>query len=490
MKRSSEQIFTSEKYLVATSDDAVCACLMVKCCTNSCIQKLFSVDKVRQCRALFHGQTELEKSNWLLSQLTQSYSLEKNTFKFQAFGSSICRQCFISIYGISNGKFYSIFSKFKSGTTEIQHGNSFFQHSSKKQDIVRTWLKEFKENFADTSPVDPEIAYLPMMVHHVDLYEEFIKAQIFNGLEQFEFPSIMTFLLVWRREFKCLRCSRMIRLGRCSFCTQVNLKITNAPNQIERHELQLIKQHHLSDIFKWRGCYDKRKLLAKTSPLLFTSWACDYIDPIKIPHPTIFPSAWLTKKRIKLEICGFLDHTCTGNEATIFVHTEHFSHSADLLISIFFTKLKMSIAEGKVSRNLFLQADNCAKETHNQLFFTFLAFLVQIGLFDSIELSSLPPGHTHSDVDSEIFAVLKSMLKVCSIEDITQFINEFLPKLNQRRKKKIKAVLVSKIYKWEEFFQGSYRKMSHHQDKHQFRWCIPSNENEVHFFYRNTGPWQ
>ncbi len=112
-------------------------------------------------------------------------------------------------------------------------------------------------------------------------------------------------------------------------------------------------------------------------------------------------------------------------------------------------RLCEKLKTGKLSKNLFLQADNCAKEMHNQLFFIFLAYLVQIGIFDSIQLSSLEPGHTHCDVDSEIFAVIKSLLTTVAINDIHSFMSEFLPKLNKKRNKKINATLLTSLFDWQ-----------------------------------------
>ena len=486
MKRSVQ----SNKLEFATSNEAITTAMMMQCCSKNCMQEHFSFNDIKACRELYNSKIEVDKSNWLLAQFNQFYDREKKEFHFVVLGNHICRGCFVMIYGVSNGKYYSTLKKHYAGVKHVVHGNCFFQHSAAKQECSRKWLAEFQEKFADTSPTDPDVAYLPMMVFHVDLFEEFIKDCIKEGMEQEDFPSMMTFLLVWRRDFKKLKCSRTIRLGRCSFCTEINLKISKATNERERTQLQLQKQIHLKNIFKMRGFYEQRKAIAKANTLVWSSWVGDYMDPIKIPHPSIFPASWLTKQRIKLEICGFLDHG--NNQADIYVHTEHFSHSANLVITIFFLRLCEKVRTGKLARNLFLQADNCAKEMHNQLFFIFLAYLVQIKIFDSIQLSSLEPGHTHCDVDSEIFAVIKSLLTTVPIHDISSFITEFLPKLNKKRNRKIQATLITFLFDWQQFFQGTYHDMTGQQKVHQYRWVIPAGQQEVNFFYRpkvDEGSW-
>ena len=210
----------SDKREVAISLDAITTALMYPCCTANCIQEHFSINDMRACREVYHSKSEVEKSNWLLEQFKKFFDRDQQQFHYMAHGKHICRSCFVIIYGISNGKYYSTLKKHFNGVTHVIHGNCFFQHSAVKQDCVKRWLAMFQEVFADTSPVDPEVAYLPMMVFHVDLYQEFLGDMLRNGMEPADFPSIMTFLLVWRRDFKKLKCSRTIRLGRCSYCTE------------------------------------------------------------------------------------------------------------------------------------------------------------------------------------------------------------------------------------------------------------------------------
>lgn len=476
--------FPASKYLLAISDESICATLMISCCNQNCVQSKFTMLDIKRFREIYHSQNELAKSNWLLEQFHKYIDKNNNNYNIVLNGKTICRRAFVHLYGISNGKFYSVLKKFKGGVEEIIHGNTFFQHSAKKQDICFSWLTMFKATFADTSPVNPDVAYLPMQVVHIELYEEMMAHFLHTGVEKKDYPSLMTFLLVWRRDFPNLKTSRKIHLGRCSFCTVVNTLLSKSLTEPERQKHKVEKFNHIREVFKMRNNYDCRISLAKTHPQLYTSWAVDYIDPPKIPHPTTFPSSWLTKQRIKLEMCGFIDHG--ADLQTIFYHTEHFSHSANLLCSIFFLKIKKAAMDGKLARNLYLQADNCAKETHNQIFFIFLAFLVQTGVFDSIELSSLPPGHTHFDVDRDLFAKIKTTLKTCTIESVAAFSDVFLPKLNSRRTKKVQAILLTHLYDWESFFQNSFRAITGHQKVHQFRWCIPAGGKVANFFYRKV----
>ena len=43
--------------------------------------------------------------------------------------------------------------------------------------------------------------------------------------------------------------------------------------------------------------------------------------------------------------------------------------------------------------------DNCFRENKNKYLFGYLSYLVQCGIFNMIEVSFLPVGHTHEDID-------------------------------------------------------------------------------------------
>jgi hypothetical protein len=54
---------------------------------------------------------------------------------------------------------------------------------------------------------------------------------------------------------------------------------------------------------------------------------------------------------------------------------------------------------GKLPKTLYLQLDNCPRENNNSHIVAFCNWLVQRFIFDTIELSFLPVGHTHNECD-------------------------------------------------------------------------------------------
>jgi hypothetical protein len=89
---------------------------------------------------------------------------------------------------------------------------------------------------------------------------------------------------------------------------------------------------------------------------------------------------------------------------------------------------------GPLPKKLCLQMDNCVRENKNQALFAYLGWLVQRKVFASIEVSFLPVGHTHEDIDQvwsrtsiqmkvnnvcceeELFAVIKAAFHHCGLQ--------------------------------------------------------------------------
>lgn len=70
-------------------------------------------------------------------------------------------------------------------------------------------------------------------------------------------------------------------------------------------------------------------------------------------------------------------------------------------------------------RKLYLQMDNCVRENKNKYVLGYLSWLVERGVFEEIELSFLPVGHTHEDID-QLFSRLAIALKGRNAVDRTE----------------------------------------------------------------------
>jgi hypothetical protein len=72
---------------------------------------------------------------------------------------------------------------------------------------------------------------------------------------------------------------------------------------------------------------------------------------------------------------------------------------------------------GILPRTLYLQLDNCIRENKNTVFFSYLAWLIERGIFDNVFVSFLPVGHTHFDCDA-LASRLSVAMKYNNVLDI------------------------------------------------------------------------
>lgn len=66
--------------------------------------------------------------------------------------------------------------------------------------------------------------------------------------------------------------------------------------------------------------------------------------------------------------------------------------------------------------------DNCGRENKNQYVLGYCGFLAQCGVFESIELSFLPVGHTHEDID-QMFSCFSNYLKQHDAPSVASFMD-------------------------------------------------------------------
>ena len=80
---------------------------------------------------------------------------------------------------------------------------------------------------------------------------------------------------------------------------------------------------------------------------------------------------------------------------------ENVAHDPNLTIEVLQRTLKRLEEKrgGKLPKTLFLQMDNCTRENKNTAVMAYLSWLVERGVFDKINVSFLPVGHTHNECD-------------------------------------------------------------------------------------------
>ena len=86
------------------------------------------------------------------------------------------------------------------------------------------------------------------------------------------------------------------------------------------------------------------------------------------------------------------------------------SAGADGTVNAIARSLKWLDRVNRVGKVLYLQLDNTSGDNKNRYVMAFLAFLVQIRIFEKVKVSFMEVGHTHEDID-QFFSVIANNVR-------------------------------------------------------------------------------
>ena len=93
----------------------------------------------------------------------------------------------------------------------------------------------------------------------------------------------------------------------------------------------------------------------------------------------------------------------------VYVGRENTAHDPNCTIEVIQRVLKSEEAKrGSLPKTLYLQLDNCTRENKNIAVSCFVSWLLERGIFERIEVSYLPAGHTHNGAISARVAWLSA----------------------------------------------------------------------------------
>jgi hypothetical protein len=106
-----------------------------------------------------------------------------------------------------------------------------------------------------------------------------------------------------------------------------------------------------------------------------------------------------------------------------------YAKDSNYIISTLFQHIREHVANSAHRpHTLYLQADNAAGEGKNRWILGFCALLILWGLFECVDLSFLPPGHTHEDVDQDFSKIsIFWSIDVFSMNQLEQLMHKYIP---------------------------------------------------------------
>jgi hypothetical protein len=125
-----------------------------------------------------------------------------------------------------------------------------------------------------------------------------------------------------------------------------------------------------------------------------------------LPYHHVQTHASQKAKRVPIHVYGCMVH---GIGTWAYVYHDSVRQGNNVTCDVLFRTLAAIEAAGRTLPDvLYLQLDNTVKQNKSKFLMSYLAWLVETGVFKRIIVSFLPVGHTHEDIDQ-----LFSRIAVC-----------------------------------------------------------------------------
>ena len=212
--------------------------------------------------------------------------------------------------------------------------------------------------------------------------------------------SSSTFNKIWRTDNELVKiiCREHLPFAKCNVCIANRQKNETKRTKEQVKEDQILYRAHLDEVKAERLYYYSNRMYARKFPKEFLSIIIDGADQSKhdLPHFRDRSHCTSEAKRLKMHLYGALVH---GVGAYAFTVPDHEHQGHNTTIQVLHEILAELRKQGELPRVLKLQLDNTTKQNKGQFLYGYLALLVECGVFETVEVSFLPVGHTHEDID-------------------------------------------------------------------------------------------
>ena len=176
---------------------------------------------------------------------------------------------------------------------------------------------------------------------------------------------------------------------------------------------------HYGFVERERRVYEERKELSKRFPTKYLSLVVNVADQTSygLPH-FVFATKEERGEKIQMKIVGVLLHWMQ-KQLKLFTLTDDFESRANHITEALHRVLVRTKAKrGKLPPVRFIQADNCTRENKNRFLLSYLELLVKKGVFEELQISFLPIGHTHANIDQAFSSVATRLKLERAITDV------------------------------------------------------------------------
>jgi hypothetical protein len=417
--------------------------------------------------------SECSFTDWIKERIRSAKLANNNGYFFIINGTSVCKEAFQILFGISEYKFNIAEENLSSITV---HGNTGKRRISSWAPFLIQWFTQLIADYCDYMP-NKEIKYLPTY-----FTKEMVHSMASIELAKFSDTTISQtyFNSFWKLHFNTVKIPKNFRMGRCDVCLEMmRLK----QSSITKAEIKQKQQEHNYLHSKSRSYCNILRQQAAAKPYDIMYLQYDGKQASRIPHIIPLPKDTQTLPRVKLHVYGVSNFS--ENETQFYLFLPHWETGANISISILYDHIlrQFKTMLHKRPPKLILQVDNCAKEGKNKFVFAFAAHLIYFDWFKEVEIVSLIQGHTHDLIDQEFSVWAEGERKRCceTLDDISEFISWTF----KNSVKKHSFTLLRWMFDWSGFFTPTLTEITGIKEARCFRFLKNTSNNIVLYWKTN-----
>ena len=288
---------------------------------------------------------------------------------------------------------------------------------------VCSWFSELKDCL-DVMPDEGGWYQLPHPKKKM-VFEAYVK-DCHDSPHTYTLVKSAYFYKLWRTFFPECRTRKHCRFAKCVFCVSKRATIDSATaSAAEKADARRVLQLH----YRWsntreRGEWKRKRDDATNDPEHYLCISLDGTDQF----PDGLPSFCEQTKddcngaRLKMHLQIGLSHGGCA-EPVFYCGWEYLYGDPNFTIETLYRMIKREeeARDGKLPDTLYLQLDNCIRENKNTYVISFLAWLLERGVFKVIKLSFLPVGHTHFEND-QVASRISTAVRWRDIRSVAQLL--------------------------------------------------------------------
>ena len=359
------------------------------CCEKRCFWKTDIVFLRHEAGRVLLWNRE-ERRKYLLSMLQAN----KKVYYFS--GRPVCYRFLEYSFKFSRHLQSSVKKSAEEGTSVLFKG-ARRDAASPQRDAIICFLDRLASSTADDMP-DRAEKHLPLFQKR-PVYEMFCDQYdvLYPGKA---FPTLSYFYTTWKKYCSHIKVRRIHRFMKCSECEYLRDHLERIGTDSSRTAPLLERRKlHIEMVSRERREYQKKCEQAALFPSRFTSLIVDGADQSSygLPHFIVNTKA-VVGHSLKVKLIGVLEHG-VQKHLSLYTMTAEFESGANHIIEALHRTLTRKAMGSKLQGTLFVQVDNCTRENKNRFLFCYLECLVAWGVFLEVQVSFLPIGHTHADID-------------------------------------------------------------------------------------------